>query len=71
MEAPLFPQTDTDWPADSLVFFPRAEAVYIVVYGTYKLEESAQDQSEAQKPHNDVRASVWYFVQMRGMVLGA
>ena len=46
MEAPPFSQIDTHWPADSLEFCPHAEAADIFVCGTYKLEESTQDQSE-------------------------
>jgi len=46
MEAASLSQIDTEWPADSLEFCPHVEVADIFVCGTYKLEESTEDQSE-------------------------
>jgi diphthamide biosynthesis protein 7 len=55
MEAASLSKIDTDWPADSLEFCPRAGATDIFVCGTYKLEESKPPtttvgQSETSRP---------------------
>ena len=47
MEAASLSQTDTRWPADSLKFCSHAGAADIFVCGTYKLDESTENQSEA------------------------
>ena len=46
MEVASLSQIDTRWPADSLEFCPHAGAADIFVCGTYKLEESTENQSE-------------------------
>ena len=47
MEAASLTQTDTRWPGGSLKFCSHAGAADIFVCGTYKLEESTENQSEA------------------------
>jgi len=52
MEAASLSKVDTNWPADTLEFCPRAGVTDIFVCGTYKLEESISTggQSETSLP---------------------